>query len=303
MTQTKKLAILFADVSGSTALYENLGDKRALHLVARCLAILSDSMTTYHGTLIKTLGDEIMCTFPSAETAFRASIKMQLALQADNKNSEHPLYIRIGFHYGDVICDDNDIYGDTVNIAARVASMTRASQIMATRAAVDMLPPVLHDKVRQIVRAELIAKQDQLDIFQVTWAQDDMQSTRIGIPAYRKPHANNAQMTLSYRDQSCVLNEHNASLFMGRGENCELTIISNFASRQHARMEFRNGNFILTDNSTNGTYIRFENNQSVHINHAEAMLSGVGTISLGQPYAEHPTELIDFTISSSSDTP
>ena len=309
MTQTKKLAILFADISGSTALYDSLGDKRALELVARCLALMNASMNAYHGTLIKTLGDEIMCTFPSAETALRASIKMQLALQADNRTSEHPLYIRIGFHYGEVICEageirpgeirsiiQQDIYGDAVNIAARTAALTRSNQIMTTRAVVDNLPPVLHDKVRQIIRAELIAQHDQLDLFQVLWEQDDMQSTRIGIPAYRKSSENNVQMILNYRDLSCTLNTQNSSLLLGREEDCGLPVISTFVSRQHARIQFRSGNFVLQDISTNGTYIRFDNNQIVHINHAEAILSGSGTISLGLSYADHPTELVAFTI-------
>ena len=123
-----------------------------------------------------------------------------------------------------------------------------------------------------------------------------MQSTRIGIPAYRRAHENNAQLILNYRDQSCVVTEQSENLFMGRGEDCAITVISNFASRQHARVEFRVGNFILHDNSTNGTYIRFDNKQVVHINHAEAILSGSGTISLGQSYADNPAELIAFTI-------
>lgn len=295
--QIKKLAILFADISGSTALYDNLGDELARQLVARCLAILGDSMAVHQGSLVKTIGDEIMCSFVSAEAAFHAACKMQLAIKSDNRGSDHPLYIRIGFHFGDVICEAADIYGDTVNVAARVTEITRASQVMTTKAVVDALPPELHDKVRNILRTDLKGKQEQLDIFQVVWEDDDMQSTRIGIPAYRKQQETGMELILSYRGQSCTVNGYNKSLFLGRGDACKIIVMSDFASRQHALMEFRSGNFVLQDNSTNGTYIRFNNGQILHINHEEAILRGTGTISLGQPYAETPSELVAFTVS------
>lgn len=296
----EKLAILFADISGSSTLYEKLGDELARRLVSRCLSIMSGSATIYRGTLVKTLGDEIMCTFPSAEAAFRAACEMQLAIKTDNQSSEYPLYIRIGFHYGDALCEEGDFYGDAVNVAARVTAITRTNQIMTTEAAVEALPRDLQEKSRKILRAEFKGKQEQLDIFQVNWERDDVESTRIGIPAYRK-NGNGDQLTLRYREEAYLVNELHRSLLLGRDGSCQLVIKNDFASRQHAHVELRLGKFIIADHSSNGTYIRFASGQVVRITREEAVLAGAGSISLGQSYADNPGDLIEFSISPHSE--
>lgn len=293
--EKKKLAILFADISGSTALYDKLGDELARQLVARCISIMSSGITIYRGTLVKTLGDEIMCTFPSAEAALRAACEMQMAIKTDSQNSKHPLFIRIGFHFGDVLYEAGDIYGDAVNVAARVTDITRTNQIMTTTAAVEALPRELQEKTRKIMRAEFKGKQEPFDIYQVTWERDDVESTRIGIPAYRK-HAATEELTLRYHDVVMQVNELIRSTLIGRDATCQLVIKNDFASRQHAHIELRLGKFIIADHSSNGTYIRFNTGQIVRIIREEAVLVGAGSISLGQSFADNPTELIEFSI-------
>jgi adenylate cyclase len=293
--QTKKLAILFADISGSTALYEQLGDKVARQLISRCLTILKGALITHNGTLIKTIGDEILCTFPTAESALNAACEMQLAIKTDNQSSEHPLYIRIGFHFGDVICEDDDIFGDAVNVAARIAAITRANQIMTTPAVAAALPLSLQHKVRNILRTDLKGKQEQMDIFQVMWELEDMCSTRIGIPAFRKPKIEGNELKLTFRGRSYIVNALNKKLILGRDDNCQVVIKNDFASRQHANIEFKSGNFILTDHSSNGTYIR-SGDSITHLSREDTTLSGTGTISLGQPYTDNPSDLIEYSI-------
>lgn len=294
--QTKKLAIMFADISGSTALYEKLGDQVARQLIARCLTILNGALAPHHGTLIKTIGDEILCTFSSVESALNSACEMQMAIKTDNQHSENPMYIRIGFHYGDVICEEGDVYGDAVNVAARVAAITRANQIMTTTAVVDALPLSLQHKVRNILRADIKGKQEQLDIHQVMWEFEDMGSTRIGMSAFRKPQVDGNELTLIYRDQPHSINEQNKKLLLGRDDSCQIIVKSDFASRQHANVEFRSGNFILSDHSSNGTYIRGSDGTVSRLHHENLTLRGNGTISLGQPYSDNPTGLIEFAV-------
>lgn len=294
--QTKKLAILFADISGSTALYEKLGDQLARQLISRCLVLLNGPLLKHKGTLVKTIGDEILCTFPTSELALMSACEMQRTVKADNKTSEHPLYIRIGFNYGDVICEDNDIFGDAVNVAARVAAITRASQIMTTPAVIDPLPLSLHDMVRKIQRVDIKGKQDQIDIYQVMWELEDMASTRIGMSAYRKPQSEITELTLKYRDQSYKIDCKNLKLLLGRDDNCQIVIKSDFASRQHAHVEFTSGNFMLTDHSSNATYLRYSDGKLANLHQQDTVLSGTGAISLGQPFSDNPADLIEFTV-------
>lgn len=294
--QTKKLAILFADISGSTALYEKLGDHTARQLILRCLTMLKGSLITHNGELIKTIGDEILCTFPTVEAALNAACDMQMAVKTDNQSSEHPMYIRIGFHFGEVLCEDGDIFGDAVNVAARVAAITRANQIMTTSAVVDMLPISLQHKVRKIQRVNIKGKQEQLDIHQVMWVLEDMESTRIGISAYRKPLTEGFELALKYRGQIYTINEHNTRLLLGRDESCQLVIMSDVASRQHANVEFKFGKFILSDHSSNGTFLRTSEGLLTRLHREDLPLHGKGTISLGQPDTDNTSGLIEFAI-------
>lgn len=292
----EKLAILFADVCDSTALYDNLGDDLARQLLMRCINTMSSKIGVYQGTLIKTIGDEIMCIFPSAEAAFHAACAMQIAIESDRPLHGTSMHIRIGFNYGDVIHEHNDVFGNTVNVAARVAAITRAGQIMTTQAVFDAVPVNLQSKMRQILRAEFKGKHDLLDIFQIIYEKEDLQSTRLGIPAYRKTQENNDEMILRYRDQSIRVNKERRSVVLGREEGCDLIVNNNLASRQHVRVELRFGKFIIVDQSTNGTYIRSNDGSIVHITREETVLHGSGFISLGQSFAEHPTELVEFSI-------
>ena len=294
----EKLAVLFSDICGSTALYDKLGDDLARRLIAHCITTMVGEVAAYRGTLIKTIGDEIMCTFPSAEAAMQAACAMQQAVENDRPIEGHQMHIRIGFHYGDVIIESGDVFGDTVNVAARVAAITRASQIMTTTAAVNALPPDLQEKTRQVMRAEFKGKQEQLDISIVIWEQDDMLSTRIGMRAFRKSPDNNDELILRYREQSLKANKEHRSVVLGRGEVCDIIVQNDFASRQHVRIELRFGKFVIVDQSTNGTYIRFKDGNVVHITREEIILQGSGSISLGQPYSENPSELVEFSICS-----
>lgn len=295
----KKLAVLFADICGSTALYDRLGDDLARQLIMRCINTMSGKISAYQGRLIKTIGDEVMCIFPSAETALHASCAMQMAVENDRTSNGSSLHVRIGFNYGDVISERNDVFGNTVNVAARVASITRAGQIMATQAVFDALPPDLRSRMRQILRAEFKGKQDQLDIYQVVFEKEDMLSTRIGIPAFRKTQDNNDEMTLKYHEQSIKVRKECRSVVLGREETCDLVVQNDLASRQHSRIELRFGKFIIADQSTNGTYIRYSDGTVVHLNREETVLRGNGSISLGQAFVDHPTELVEFSINSS----
>lgn len=294
---TTNLAILFADISGSTALYDKHGDTMASNIIASCINIMSDELAEQQGTLVKTIGDEIMCTFPSAEAALKAACRMQLAVETGKPGGNLPIYIHIGFHYGSVICSGTDVYGDAVNIAARMTEMTRAREITTTQATVDVLPPGLIGKVRKVFRTAFKGKQEEFDVYRVVWELDDTMSTRVGMLVEHEPSAGHAELLLQYRGRAYKVNEQKRSMVLGRGQDCELVICDNLASRQHARVEFRLGKFVLVDHSANGTYVRFREGQIIRLFNEQTALHGSGTISLGQPFSEAPGELVEFVLS------
>jgi class 3 adenylate cyclase len=193
--QTRKMAVLFADISGSTALYDQMGNETALNMITSTLNLLKQEVARHRGTLIKTIGDEIMCTFPNVMLAARAARAMHLAVDVGKPGGEHPIAVRIGLHFGDVILKANDVFGDTVNIAARIASITRAQQTLTTQEVIDALPEEFDGKVVPITRASFRGKQDELAVYQLVWEPEGSLSDRAGDETLRRIRLNGENST------------------------------------------------------------------------------------------------------------
>jgi len=297
----EKLAILFADICGSTALYEKFGDDEARRKISCCISLMNSEVFSNQGRLVKTIGDEIMASFPSVEAAFVAACAMQVAVENGMQQDGMPIHVRIGINYGEVINESNDIFGNAVNIAARVTAITRAGQIMATREVFNALPAKFQGKMRQILRAEFKGVQERLDIYRVICRQEDMQITRSGSLSDRKPPDSN-EMLLRYRGNSVKINRERRSVTLGREEPCDVTVQSDLVSRLHSFIELRFGKFMLVDQSTNGTYVRFGDGSVQHITGEEIILHGSGSISLGQSFTGGHGEHIEFFLVSHEDT-
>lgn len=294
--QTEVLAILFADISGSTMLYESLGNRLARQRVAHCIAVMSGPLAAHRGTLIKTIGDEIMCTFPSAEAALHAACDMQEAVESARLGGDTPMYIRVGFNYGEVLREASDVHGDAVNVAARITEVARARQILATQWAVDALPAELRHRVRHIRRTNIKGRQAPLDLYQVAWRADGGDRDRVGNPAQRKPEGQQEQLVLRHRDQQFTLGERSLTAELGRGEACAIVVRDERAADRHAVVEYQLGKFLVSDRSANGTYIHFSGGDTVHIVGEDAMLHGSGVILLGRPFSEDPAGIIEFSV-------
>src|SRR5947199_116445 len=137
---SKERAILFADVGGSTALYELLGDKPAAKAIEACLNELRGVVANREGQVVKTIGDEIMVVFGNGEAACDAAREMQQRVIALPPSAGVKLAIRIGFHFGLVLEDKGDFWGDGVNTAARLAALAKAGQILTSGATANALP-------------------------------------------------------------------------------------------------------------------------------------------------------------------
>jgi class 3 adenylate cyclase len=294
--QMEKLAVMFADICGSTALYDSVGDTQARHLISWCISTMTHEIIPFQGCLIKTIGDEIMCTFPSVEAAFKAACAIQNAVRNKRPADIIALHVRVGFHYGEVLQEGGDVFGDTVNVAARVSGLARTDQIMTTQAVHDALPFRLQNQTHQIMSAELKGKQEKYPIFLVVWDEDDMQSTRFNAPTERRAMESVHELTLNYNGQVFKINAEHKNMLLGRNDNCDIIVRNSFVSRQHAKVEFRFDKFLIVDQSTNGTYIRFNDGQLAHITREEMILQGSGCFSLGQASFENPTEFIKFSI-------
>jgi adenylate cyclase len=164
MGKDVEVAILFADVVGSTQLYDQLGDPKAREMVGRCLQIMREATETNRGTVIKTMGDEVMSTFPTADSAMNAARRMQERISTDPElgHDHGQVAIRIGCHFGTVVQEQRDIFGSAVHIANRMTSQAKAKQIITTLSTVELLSAEWRAMARQIDVATVRGKADEV---------------------------------------------------------------------------------------------------------------------------------------------
>lgn len=293
MPQTAcSLAILFADISGSTRLYETLGDAQARQRVAECLALLAAEVHRHRGTVVKTIGDEVMSTFPTAIAAVQAACGMQEAVTAGAAHGQLALAIRVGLHYGPVLVEEGDVFGDAVNVAARMVGLAKANQIITTAQTVAALPPALRSATRCIDRAPVKGKQEELDIYEVIWREEDL--TRMEASPVSPPPPSQARLWLRVGDKEVELHAARPSVTLGRGRQNDLVIQDEYTSRLHARIEYRRQKFVLLDQSTNGTFVRSADGNVITLRREEMTLQGSGVISLGRAFGKDTSHLIHF---------
>jgi len=293
--KTTNLAIVFADIAGSTKLYETLGDSLARAKVAETLQTITVVVNKHNGIVIKTIGDEVMATFPTAEDAATASCTMQESMEEINANIDDNtiIAIRVGMHFGPAILEGGDVFGDAVNLAARMAAQAKANQIITTLSTVEKLPAVLRASARFVDHAPIKGKQEDIDIYEIIWQEEDVTRMATGmLDAKKTPEV---KLRLQYNDAELVVSKKRSSVILGRSKDCDLPINEKLASRQHVRIELRRDKFFIIDQSTNGTHVRIDNGEVSFLRREEMPINGDGQISLGKGFNENPTEVVRFT--------
>ena len=289
-----EVTIMFADIVGSTRLYEIMGDEVAEKLVTTTLKQLSGIVSKSHGVIIKTGGDDVMCSFSNVENALNAARDMHLFLaQRTAPSKDYKIAIRIGAHTGPVIESEGDLYGDAVNLAARVAALARGGKTLVTGYTVEQLSEVTRKRCQRLTNTTVKGKELPIDIYDVVWEQTDELTRIVGNEV---ANALQSLLTIRYDDNVIRLSANAVtSASVGRGQDCDLIIPSQQASREHCKIECNRGKYMFVDNSANGSYIN--HNQTEMFFHQERVpLIGEGFISLGEPSVNNPDFLLHYAI-------
>ncbi|MCW8831235.1 MAG: adenylate/guanylate cyclase domain-containing protein [Gammaproteobacteria bacterium] len=292
--ETINCAVMFSDVAGSTALYDEYGDTKAKAIIENCLNIMAEITKRYKGVVIKTIGDEIMSRFPTAEDGVKASCSIQEAISILTGPDDNPMAVRIGIHAGEAILDDNDVFGDAVNVAARMAGIAKARQIITTEDTYNQLSEDLQEMAREFDTTSVKGKQDQITIYDIVWDEED-DVTRMSFTPSQS--SSDSQITMTYSGQQKILTQADTPITIGRGAKADITIDAPLASRSHVRLDYNRGKFVLSDQSTNGTFIKLADGKEVYLRREELPLSSRGAISLGEKIDEASPLIISFEVS------
>ena len=288
------LAVLFADVSDSTRLYEAIGDTAAFGNVRQVIDSLKGVTEAFNGRVVKTIGDSLMCAFPDADGAASAAGEMQRQIaQLPPLGSGKKMTIRVGFHFGPVIQDGEDVFGDSVNIAARMAGLALSGQAITTSDTVNMLSSSLRDTMRQINALPVKGKAEEIEVHELMWQAS---VERTVIPGRTAPPPvsrlkEGPSMKLVYRGREIVVKE---TVYLGRDDSNTVFIMDPMASRRHAKIELRGGKFVLVDQSSNGTFVTLGGNTEMRLKREEVILYGSGIITFGHSAAADAAEKVQF---------
>jgi len=292
MTQKiKPVSILFADISNSSRLYELLGDQAAQETIGNVLNRLSDLAGQFTGNIVKTVGDAIICTFDSTDNAIYAAKSMQQTICGIPDATHPPLNIHIGIHHGSVVIDKGDIFGDAVNITARVVDYANPRQIVATRAVVENLPENSDHNKKYLSKITGKNISGKIELFEIIF--ENIEMTMV-VDSRKLSEALCSKLCLMKSEQEIIVDGLKPVLSVGREDFNDIVIQYSWISRTHAYIENRDGIFMIKDKSTNGTFIYPRDSEPIFINKGEHPLVGKGIIIFGREMeAEKENELTD----------
>lgn len=297
MGQDQELAILFADVVGSTRLFEVLGDLAARDKVAVCIEIMRRATEQHGGAVVKTMGDEVMATFVDCDAAIDAAVEMQAAIAGhpDLEVEGQQITIRIGCHFGPVVQEARDVFGGAVHIANRMTSQAKAGQIIITDAIQQRLSEQWKAVARRVDVAVPRGQHEEVTIFEVLWQHGETTSMLPAIATITELQKQ-FRIRLRYLGEELVLDpRERSSATLGRGQENDLVIKGNLVSRLHARIEAGKNRFMLVDQSTNGTFVQGQTGDDAFVRRDAIPLKGQGVIGLGrvpEPQSYHTVEFV-----------
>jgi len=292
MDVSRQTVVLFADVSGSTRLYETAGDAVAMEAIERCVGLLRRATEVAGGRVVKTIGDEVMALFPTPDLATGAAAEMQHAIDQLLPVANTKLGLRIGFHFGAVMQRDGDVFGDTVNVASRLVEQAVRGQIITSSETMAMLGPVFRAWTRRLYSIQVKGKASEVELCEVIWSQ---RADTTAISLHRlAAKAVALVLRLKYLDLERRLRRNPDSITIGREQTPHGMVVEDHnASRLHCTIERRQDRFVLIDHSSNGSFVTVEGDAEVMLRREEFTLRKHGWIACGQPRAG-TSETVEF---------
>ena len=310
MTRISDRTVLFADLRGSTALFETLGNAEATSVVTHCVNALGGPVTSYEGHVVKTLGDGLMAVFDDPMQAAQAAMLMHDLLEGMvSRGSERgassglrALRLQVGLARGEVVEMAGDCFGDAVNVAARLLDHAGDNETLLTMEVLQGLPLELRSRFRSLDRLVLRGRAEPVQVHVLggrRGASSDMAATQFGdVAAVSEPDG----LRLMWAGLHRVFASQQTPVVLGRSPQATFCVDDGRVSRSHARVDWHSGSFQITDLSYNGTYVRFNDGEIVSLRRGSCTLHGSGAIGLGGTPTDPGSACVSFDVLRFADT-
>ena len=294
--QSGDLVVLFADIAGSTMIYEQFGDTIARDATSACITIITDVAARLQGRLVKTIGDEAMIVFRDAVKAVLASNEMQMAVQRageEGKFATGPLRVKVGLHFGPGLEEETDVFGEAALVATALVNMAKADQILTSNGTLDQVPAALRVGSRAVDRTLVDGVSSEIEVYEMIWEVSEMTQMADIRPA--KARVTHTKLVLVYQGQEYEVSDSHPVLTIGRVEGNDVVVATDLTSRKHSEIELSRGRFHLSDNSSNGTVLVTDNGSPQVLRRDRATLGETGQICFGGKPDENPTGIATIT--------
>lgn len=295
--------VVFADLTGSTGVFEALGNESATKVVTKLTQWISNVCEQHGGRVVKTLGDGVLAVFPAPSAAVDAVVDMQR--EHLQRIAEWPaayrMNLKVGVACGEVVVVEGDCFGDAVNVASRLSDLSGADQIWATESVASQIgKPGRNVRFRSLGPIVIRGKAEPQVIFRIEWSED-LQTAYLTTPAaleHKLPAAPaEGQIKLSWLDQEQSFGSSDLPVYIGRAPEAEFIVNEQHVSRLHAGIAWRNGAFVLSDMSSFGTWVRFAGSlTSQQLRREECVLHASGEFALGAPFEDFTVPTVAFTL-------
>jgi len=292
---SSSLVVLYADIVGSTRLYEKHGDAVAQKAISACVALLSEVAEDSGGRVLKSIGDEIECVFTDPGKAIFAGTEMQPVIQEAGKERQFatgPLRIKVGLHYGPASEVGNEVRGEAAVIAQEIIKLAKADQVLISGPTLSAAPGAMSLGARHVDQVASTEHGEKIDVYELIWEDSGITYESPGrLPRESGGHT---RLVLSYGDREFEMGEALPTLSVGRAGDHTVIVPTDLTSRLHAEIHFRLGRFRITDMSANGTLVIRDDGRSTTLRREKLALDGNGRICFGGTPDDNPNGVIEY---------
>jgi len=291
-------SVLFASVAGSAKLHEKLGDTEALRATERCVKRIERAVEAFKGRILKQNSNELMAVFEMADEAYSAAVEMQQRVADLPPVSGVKLAIRVGFSHGAMPEEEGSLSGEAVDMATHLAGLAKPGQVLTSLPAQNALSRALQLSTRDLGSVHAKGGFPGMRLFELT--ASDLSEPALEIenstaPVTKPDVSQTPRLRLRYGEELLVLDKRTHVISIGRDVNCDVVIRDRRASRHHVLLELREGNkFVLSDKSTNGTFVTLEGQPEIVLRKEECVIHGKGIICFAASANSPEADCVEF---------